>query len=126
VIELGPDFRLPPLPLTELQKIFVILVLYSLLVELDQRSDAKAILTSWARTEVLNEGARGRSLHLVQNGALGLDAVIDQGFVASLVESFTDSVAFRLPRFFRSLAPPYTQCVVESDHLHFELDLSGA
>lgn len=118
-LQAGADFRPPPM-LGEAQILFIILVIAALAPSLPI---ATFVLTSWYRDPMRNElvGGVAGSLHQV---GLAIDIDIDTGLAENLFtfgqasKQIADLVASRWRRF-----GPAFQAVVESDHLHLELDL---
>jgi len=125
MIVAGPDFRVPP-QLTDLQIIFLILVIATI-ASLPQEN-VIYVMTSWFRDPMRNleVGGKSNSLHVA---GLAIDvAIMDgRGFFVRLLESITSTAAsvFQrgLPGAWRAFGGAF-QAVVESDHVHLELDFN--
>lgn len=119
MIVAGPDFRGPP-NLTDVQVIFIILCIAVIAPSIEL---ATFILTSWFRDPMRNDlvGGVPNSLHQV---ALALDVDIDTSFAANVftLAQASRQLAEAIAKRWRAFGPSF-QAVVESDHLHLELDL---
>lgn len=126
MIEIGPDFRVPPAP-SMLQVIFLVLVIAAIAQRIEQDASlgilsARTVfrLTSWFRSTERNAQVGGvpGSLHVQ---GLGIDVVVDTPLFAPSTDAIeVESLARAWRRFGRQF-----QAIVESDHLHLELDLAA-
>ena len=134
MIVAGPDFRVPP-DLAPLQLVFILLALQTLIDEQAEYGEQLITLTSWYRDPMRNAAVGGRegSLHTM---GLALDFTAQTPISASAVLSgiacgvgsifglCKERSAFTKVNAWRRVAPPFTQAIIESDHTHWELDLT--
>jgi hypothetical protein len=124
MISAGPDFRAPP-QLGELQIAFIILAIFAIATQ--PQEGFRYVLTSWYRTPIRNMevGGQSNSLHLA---GLALDVAVfdDRPLLTRLSDSiFAEGSLFSrgLQGSWRMFGPAF-QALVESDHVHLELDLN--
>jgi len=125
MILLGPDFRLPPQfgPL----QLFFFLFSVQAVARAQTKTTSNYTLSSYYRDPARNKAVGGveGSLHTV---GLAMDVTSSARALLPALDLITFRLAEKnalgnVQRAWQSIAPPYTQGVLEGDHVHLELDL---